>query len=165
MDSVALLRSEFEEIAEQVGAFFGQEAFGVELDTMDGVVAVSESHDFEGLAGIFDPGGDFEAVRYSFAGDDQAVVAGGLEGVGESGEDALTGVRNHGCFAVHQSGGADDLGAEDISHALVSEADPEHGNEFSEVGDDTAGKAGFLWAAGAGRDDNAAGLEVCNLVD
>ena len=46
--------------------------------------------DLEGLAGIFDPRGDFEAFRDGFARNDQAVVAGSLEGIWETFEDALT---------------------------------------------------------------------------
>ncbi|MEY2727827.1 MAG: hypothetical protein RLZZ458_3694 [Planctomycetota bacterium] len=83
---------EGKEVSEEVVAFFGEEAFGVELDTVDGELAVLKSHDFEGLSGIFDPCGDFEAIRYGFFGDDEAMVAGRLEGVWESGEDAFSGV-------------------------------------------------------------------------
>jgi len=89
-DSMVLLRSEFKEVAQQVGAFFGEEAFGMELDTVNGILAVSEPHDLEGLAGIFDPRSDFKAFRDGFARNNQAVVAGGLEGIWESFEDALT---------------------------------------------------------------------------
>ena len=64
----------------------------MELDTVDGELAVLKSHDFEGLSGIFDPRGDFKAIRDSFFGDDEAVVAGSLEGIWESCEDAFTGM-------------------------------------------------------------------------
>ena len=90
IDSMALLRSEVKKVSQEIGAFFGEKAFGMELDTVNGILAVPEPHDLEGLAGIFDPRGDFEAFRDGFARNDQAVVAGSLEGIWETFEDALT---------------------------------------------------------------------------
>ena len=53
-----------------------EDGLGVELDAVDGEVAVGEAHDF--AFGGF--GRDFEAGRQGFAFDDEGVVAGGLRG-------------------------------------------------------------------------------------
>ena len=66
---------------------------------------------------------------------------------------------------MHESGGADDFCAEDIGHALVSEAHAEYGHLFAEVFDDFAGQTGFAGAAGAGRDDDSGGFEGFDLLE
>ena len=111
----------------------------MELDAVDGQVAVGEAHDF--AFGGF--GGDFEAGGEGFAFDDEGVVAGGFEGAGEAGEDILAGVEDRGGFAVHETRGADDFGAEDLADALVAETDAEDGDFSAEFADGVATDAGL----------------------
>jgi len=56
----------------------------MELDSMNRVVAVGESHDF--AFGGF--GGDLQTIRKSFAADKKGVVAGGLKGIRKAREDS-----------------------------------------------------------------------------
>ena len=60
--------------------------------------------------------------------DDQRVVAGGLERVGQAGEHALAVVADQRGLAVHDLRGPHHLPAEDLADALVAEADAEHGH-------------------------------------
>ena len=117
----------------------GQNRFGVELDAVDGQVAVGEAHYF--AFGGF--GGDFEAGGEGFSFDDEGVVAGGFEGAGEAGEDILAGVEDGRGFAVHEARGADDFAAEDLADALVAETDAEDWNFSAEFADGVATDAGF----------------------
>ena len=55
--------------------------------------------------------------------DDQAMVAGRLERVGQAPVDALAVVVDQRGLAVHDPVGADDLRAEGVADALVAEAD------------------------------------------
>ena len=56
----------------------------MELDSMNRVVAVGESHDF--AFGGF--GGDLQAIRKSFPPDKEGVVTGGFERMGKAREDS-----------------------------------------------------------------------------
>jgi hypothetical protein len=117
----------------------GENRFGMELDTVDGEVAVGEAHDF--AFGGF--GGDFEAGREGFAFDDEGMVAGGFEGAREACEDILAGVEDGGGFAVHEAWGADDFAAEDLADALVAETDAQDGDFSAEFADGVATDAGL----------------------
>src|SRR5207249_3384600 len=59
---------QFEKIGEDLFAAFGQDRFGVELDAPDGVLFVTDSHDF---AFGFGFGGDLEGVRDGVALDEE----------------------------------------------------------------------------------------------
>ena len=63
-----------------------------------------------------------------------------------------------GCFAVHAAVGADDFGAVGFCDGLAAEADAEDGDFSGPVEDDLAGGAGFVWGAGAGREDEVGWL-------
>ena len=60
---------------------------------------VADAHDFA-LGGL---GGDGEVGGHGGRVDDEGVVAGGVEGVGESGEDAVAVVEDGRGFAVHEA--------------------------------------------------------------
>jgi hypothetical protein len=63
---------------------FGEDAFGMELQSYHWIVSVAQGHDFA-VAG---EGGDLQAFRQGFL-DDQGVIAGGLEWAGHAGEDSF----------------------------------------------------------------------------
>src|ERR1017187_9656872 len=111
-----LASSHVEEILQKFRAFQGEEGFGVELDAVEGPGFVPHAHDL-----IFSrPRGDFEIGREGAGADDERVVAGGLEGVGEAGEDALAIVVDGRGFAVHESPVAFDGAAVGEADALVA---------------------------------------------
>ena len=56
---------------------------------------------------------------------EQRVVARGVEGIGQAGEDAGAVVVDRRGLAVHEPVRADDIAAEDVADALVAEADAE----------------------------------------
>lgn len=111
----------------------------MELDAVDGEVAVGEAHDF--AFGGF--GGDFEAGGEGFAFDDEGVVAGGFEGAGEASENILACVEDGRGFAVHEARGTDDIAAVNLANALMAEAHAEDGNFSAEFADRVATDAGL----------------------
>ena len=67
--------------------------------------------------------------------DDERVVAGGLERVGQVGEHAPAVVADERRLAVHDLRGTNDATAEDLADALVAEAHAEHGTVARECAD------------------------------
>ena len=133
----------------------------MELDAFEGPGFVFDAHDF-----VFGgPGGDFEVGGEGAGLDDEGVVAGGFEGIGEAGEDAFVGVEDGGGFAVHEAPVAFDGSAPGVADALVAEADAEGGEFWAEVHEDIVGDAGFLGGAGAGGDEDVGGFEGFDFVD
>jgi hypothetical protein len=133
----------------------------VELHAVEGPGFVADAHDFVFLG----PSGDFEVGGDGSGADDEAVVAGGVEGVGQAGEDALVVVEDGGDFAVHEAPVAFHGAAPGEADALVAEADAEGGEFWAEVLEDGGGDAGFPGAAGSGGDDDMGGVEGFDFVD
>ncbi len=140
-------RGQGQEVGQQFGAVEGEEGFGVELDAVEGPGFVAEGHDFFFVG----PGGDDEVIGEGAGADDEAVVAGGVEGVGESGEDAGVVVVDGGDFAVHEAPVAFDDGAEGVADALVAQADAEGGDLGAKVFEDIVADAGLDGCRGRGR--------------
>ena len=69
---------ERQKIFQQLHPFLGQNRFGMELDAVDGKIAVPKPHDFP-LAGF---SGDLQAFGKRFAANDQRMVAGRVEWIG-----------------------------------------------------------------------------------
>jgi hypothetical protein len=103
----------------------------VELDAVDGVLAVTEAHDF--FFGGF--GGDFEDIRDGVATHDEGMVAGCIEWRGETGEDSFAIVQDGRGFAVHEPLRAHDGPAKDIADALMAQTDSEDGSRRAESAD------------------------------
>ncbi len=85
---------EFEEIPEQVISRFGQKALRMELHAVYGVFPMLQPHDFKPLTFFVYPCRDFKAIRKALAGDDQTVVSGGREWIGQIRKDTSAGVRD-----------------------------------------------------------------------
>ena len=83
---------------------------------------MAQAHD-RAVVGL---GGDLEHVGHDVAVDDERVVAGRLERVGQAGEHARAVVADQRRLAVHHLGRAHDVAAEDLADALVAEAHAEH---------------------------------------
>jgi hypothetical protein len=133
----------------------------VELDAVEGPGFVTDSHDF-----VFGgPGGHLEIGGECAGADDEGVIAGGFEGVGEACEDAIAVMEDGGGFAVHQAPVALDGSAPGVANALVAEAYAEGGEFGAEVLEDFVGDAGLFGAAGAGGDNDVGGFEGFDLVD
>src|SRR6185437_5111592 len=144
-----------EEIRQQLLAGQGEDALGVELYALNGELAVADRHD--GVVG--GAGGDLEAFGHRGRINDQRVVAGGGEGLGQAAEDGLAVVLDHAGLAVHQHLGADDAGAKGLTDALMAEADAEDGDAAGEVLDGRHADAGFERGAGTRRNDQSRGLQ------
>ena len=90
-----------------------------------------------------------EAVRQTLPIDDERVVAGRLQRVGQAGEDALAVVADPRGLAVHELGRGDDAPAVDVADGLVAQADPEHRQPLRRRGgDERLHDAGVLRPAG-----------------
>ncbi len=116
----------------------------MELHALDGELAVGEAHDLA-LGGL---GGDLEVAREGLPAHQQRVVAGGLEAIGEPGEDALAPVADGARLPVHDPVGADDLAAEGLADGLVAEAHPEDGQAPGVAADDLHSDARVLGRPG-----------------
>jgi hypothetical protein len=154
-------RLECEEVLQQVLTLERQDRLGVELDAVDGEFAVAQAHDLA-LGGF---GGDFERGREGFAFHEQGMVARGLEGIGEVGEDAGVVVLNGRGFAVHESAGADDVATENMADALMPEAYAEEGRIWAEAFDNLVADSGFVGGARTRRNTDALGFERGNLIE
>ena len=111
------------EILEELLAGFGEDGFGVELHTFDFVATVSEAHD-DAVVGL---GGDGEFTRQGFSFDDERVIAGGGERVGQFTEDVFAVVMDLAGFAVEKLWSANNFSAEGRANGLMAEANPEDG--------------------------------------
>ena len=79
---------EFEKVGEQVFAVLGEDALGVELHALDGILAMADGHDHAAVTF----GRDLEGGRQCFARGAQRVVADGRERAGQAFEHADAGV-------------------------------------------------------------------------
>ena len=153
----ALAGERLEPVAQEVVAVLREDRLGVELHALDGELAVGEAHDLA-LGGL---GGDLEVGREGLPAHQQRVVAGGLEAIGEPGEDALAPVADGARLPVHDPVGADDLAAEGLADGLVAEAHPEDGQAPGVAADDLHGDPRVLRRARApARGARPAGLRA-----
>ena len=150
-----------EEVADQLVAGGGEDRLGVELDPLDVELAVAQPH-HQAVVGL---GGDLEHLGHRGPVDDERVVAGGLERLGQPGEHAAVTVVDERGLAVHDLRRPDDVAAVHLADALVPEADAEHGGAPGEAGDDLVRQAGVLGPARARADQHAVGLELVDLLD
>ena len=108
---------------------------------------MAQAHD-DAVVGL---GGDLEHVGHRGPVDDERVVAGGLERVGQPGEHAGVVVADQRGLAVHDLGRPHDVAAEHLADALVAEAHAEApGARPAKCADDLVRQAGVLGAAGPG---------------
>ena len=133
----------------------GEYRLGVELDALDGVLAMAHTHD-DPVVGL---GRDLERGGQGSPLDDQRVVAGGLERIDEPTEHSLPAVADPRGLAVHQTGSPDHLAAEDLPDALVAQTDPEERAPGPEGSDDRLADTGVVGSPRAGRDHYSIGIE------
>jgi hypothetical protein len=133
----------------------------VKLDAFDGEGSVAESHN--GLA-VGGAGGNFELGWETFFGDYERVVAGAGHRGGDVFKDGPAVVLDLAGLAVHELGSADYVAAEGCTDGLMAEADAEDGDDGGDSGagkvlDEPDADAGVLRSAGAGRDEDAVGMQ------
>src|ERR687889_256925 len=120
--------SEPQEVLQEVVTASGQDALGVELDALDGVLAVPDAHDRT----VFGAAGDEEAVRDRSRFDHERMVAGRLEALGKALVDPCAVVHYPRRLAVDGLA-AHYLGAESLPDGLVAEADAQSGDTLTDL--------------------------------
>ena len=106
----------------------------MELDAVDRKFAMAQAHDFM----LLGPRGDFENRGKCLPLHKERMVAGGLEGRRNPGEDAGAVVMNRRGLPVHEAARAHDVAAIHVADALVAEAHAEQWDRRSEAADDFA---------------------------
>src|SRR5947209_6902728 len=106
-------------VLQQFRSFRGEEALRVELDAVERPGAMADPHDFVFVG----PGRDDEiGVLEGFPPDDQAVIAGRLEGIGKTPENPLAIVMDRRSLTMHDPIIANDFAAKYVAATLVPEA-------------------------------------------
>src|SRR5260370_14822403 len=151
-----------DEVAEDLFAFLREHGLGMELDAVGRVPCMAQAHD----GAVGGPCGDDELCWKRSPLDDQRVISGRLERIGDAGQHARVVVADPRGLAVRWFV-ADDAGAEGLAQALVAEADAGDRDVSGQVPNRLVGDACIIRGAGAGRDHDAvvAGqLRDCDLV-
>ena len=142
-------------VGEERHAVRREDRLGVELDALDGVLAMAHAHD----QAVRRRGGHLEDGGQRVARHRQRVVAAGLERRGQPREAADAAVVHGRLLAVHRLD-RDDLAAVDEADGLVAEADAEDGRRRPESRDDLERDAGVLRPRRTRADDDAVGARA-----
>jgi hypothetical protein len=137
----------------------------MKLHAEEWVFAMGDAHDLAVTARFFGPGGDFEFFGERVGLDHEAMVASGLEGVVEAGEEAFAIVVDHVGLAVHEVFGTHDRAAERLAHGLMAEAYAKKRQLALEPLTTFNRDTGFARRAWSGRNDDAFGFAVEDFVD
>jgi len=127
----------------------------VELDALDGHGGVAQTMMTPSVLVAVTP-----STAGPIRGDDEGVVAGGHEGLGQATEDPRAAVVDLRGLPVHQGGRRDDPPAEDLPDALVAEADAEDRDRAAQGGDHLHGDAGVVGTARPGEIKMASGASA-----
>src|SRR5947207_4665390 len=100
----------------------GQDRFRMKLHALDRKLAMAHAHDLAVFAGR----GDLQAGRHRLALNNQRMIAGSGQRVGEAGEDAAVYVRDRRDIPIHDVLRANDAATERLSDRLVAQADAEY---------------------------------------
>ena len=99
----------------------GQNRFGVKLYAFDVQRFVPDAHDFVKVARfILGPRRDFQTIGQGGLFDDQGMITGGGERIGQAFEHTEIVMINRRGFTVHNAFGVDDIAAESIAYALMA---------------------------------------------
>ena len=132
----------------------------MELDAVDRKFAMAQAHDFL----LLGPRGDFENRGKCLPLHEERMVARGLEGRRQPGEDSGAVVMDRRGLSVHEPIRAHDVTAVHVADTLVAEAHAEQRDRRSEAADDFARDARLVRRAGAGRNADARGLHRRDFV-
>ena len=131
----------------------------MKLYAFDGERLVTQAHDLV----VIGPRRDLQFVGARLALDHQGVVARRFESLFDVAKNAFAVVRNGRCLAVHEFLGRDDLAAERLPYALMSETHAEQWDLAGERLDHIEGNPGFVRIAGTGRYDDSCRCEFLDL--
>ena len=133
----------------------------MELDTPYGKLFVFNPHDlaFVGLSGYF------EAVREAVAANNEGMVSSRGKWVGHALEQVLAVVLNRGGFSVHHAVIHDHIRAEDMTDALMSEADAQRWDLGAECADNFVGQTRFARRTRTRRDKDSVGVQAPNCCE
>ena len=130
----------------------------MELDAVDGVLAVAHGHHLA----VVGRRGDLEHVRDHRR--RQRVIPPRLEGAREPLEDPLAVVRDAARLAVHEALRLADLPAECLDDRLVPEAHAEGRHRGRQAPDDVDARTGIRRTSGTGGDDQVRRRELLRVV-
>ena len=139
----------------------GHNRFGVELQAINGIFFVFETHD----NAVVSPGRRFELVGQIVATHDERVVAGGHEVLWHASKQALLVVVDSRAFAVHDNLGALDDAPKGLPDGLMPEAHAEGGNFETQLFDDGDTNARLAGGTRPRRHHNPFGLEGSGFFD
>ena len=146
--------TEIKEVLQDHNSFFGCKRFGMELNAPDGKLPVANTHNLSFVGA----GGDQKAFREGFGLDEEGVVAGCDQGVGQALEQVLLLVPDRGSLAVHDSVRPSNSGPERLPDTLVPEANPEEGLDPGPLCNGGETDAGLVGGAGSwGKDESIEG--------
>ncbi len=152
--------SEIQEVLKKRFSRIGKHRFGVELDSMDRVIAVDHAHH----RSIFGPGIDPEAIWERFPFDDQRVVTCGGERIREPLEDSGTIVMHLGSFAMHDGFSPHHSSAKSLADCLVAQTDPQDRDALSTFADEVHRDSRLVGSAGTRRYDDSRGSARDDLI-
>src|SRR5579859_1773485 len=133
----------------------------MELHAPDRKILVPDAHDFAFVSFS----GDFQTVGQGVALDDEGVIARGGKGIGHAFKEVLPVMLYGRSLAVHHAVIDDDLAAEGVANALMSQTNAEERGIAAKSADDFIGEAGFARGTGTGGNENAFGLQFADLVE
>ena len=137
----------FEKVFKDLMAMLAQDRFRMELHAFDRQCLMFYPHNFFHRAiGFIGPAGHFQTFRQGGLINHQGMIAHGRKRVGQASEHALAVMVDGGSFAVHHVTGADDMTAEGLADALMTQADAENRDPAGEGVDDRQRHAGRLSA-------------------
>src|SRR5438552_13722378 len=144
------------EIAHNLSAILGQDAFGMKLHAPDREVLVPHAHDlaFVSLRG------HFQAGRHGVALDHEGMVARRGKRIRHAGEQVLVVMLNGRSLAVHHAIIDDDVRAEGVADALVSEANAKGRNVLAKGANHVVRETRCARRTGTGRYQKADGLQL-----
>ncbi len=146
-----------QEIGQQLVTGFREHAFRMELHALKvRVLPMPQPHD----GSVLEPGRHLKAFGETGPLRDQGVVAGGGEGLRQSGEDAFSPVQNGGRLAVHLFDGTDHAPAVHLGDGLVTKADPEGRRRRGQLPENLKADAGLVRIPRAWREQDRVGSEL-----
>lgn len=130
---------------------FSENAFGMELNTPDGMRFVADAHDFSLIA----PSRHFETIRHTVGLNDQGMITRRFEGSRQSLKQFLAVMFHRRSLSMHHAMIDHHVCSVGVTDALMSQADTERGNVGAEFANDLVAEPGFPWGTRAGGNQNS----------
>lgn len=133
----------------------------MKLNSVDREFFVSKSHDFS----LFGFCGNLKTVGKSVTLNDERVVSRRFKGGGYSGKEPLSIVIHGRSLSMHEPIRSHDIAAENLANALMPQANAEERQFARKLADDFATDTGIVRCARTGRNADALGRLLSNLID